>query len=115
MDDYATKYLGENVTIKIDRPIGSKHPKHDFIYEANYGFVPDTKATDGEEIDAYLLGVNTPVDEFTGKCIAVIHRLNDEDDKLVIVPESFENILNEDILKNTHFQEKYFKVLIIRK
>ena len=27
-----------------------------------------------------------PVEEFEGKCIAIIHRTNDNDDKLVIVP-----------------------------
>ena len=92
MDNYATKYLGKTVTAKIDRPLGSKHPKHDMIYQVNYGFVPDTKAPDGEEIDAYLLGINAPVDEFTGKCIAIIHRLDDNDDKLVIVPQDYKMV-----------------------
>lgn len=72
----AIDFLGKSVTIKIDRPLGSKHPKHSFVYEVNYGFVPGTKAPDGEEIDAYLLGVNEKVEEFTGKCIAVVHRKN---------------------------------------
>jgi inorganic pyrophosphatase len=48
--------------------------------------VPDTKAPDGEEIDAYFLGIDKPVKKAQGKCIAIIHRLNDDDDKLVVVP-----------------------------
>ncbi len=114
LDNYATNYLGKIVKIKIDRPLGSKHLKHDMTYGVNYGFVPDTKAPDGEEIDAYLLGVDKPLDEFTGKCVAVVHRLDDNDDKLVIVPENFENISDQEIKEATNFQEKYFKIEIIR-
>lgn len=49
-------YLGKFVKVKIDRPLGSKHPKHNFIYPLNYGFIPNTIAGDGEEIDAYIIG-----------------------------------------------------------
>ena len=115
INKYATVFLGKAVTIKIDRPIGSKHPKHGFVYEVNYGFVPNTKAPDGEEIDAYILGIDKPVDEFTGKCIAIIHRLDDNDDKLVIVPENAKEISDEEILKAVNFQEKWFKSVVIRK
>ncbi|HUX35633.1 MAG TPA: inorganic diphosphatase [Candidatus Paceibacterota bacterium] len=112
--DYAIKFIGKTVGIKIDRPIHSKHPKHGFEYDVNYGFVPETKAPDGEEIDAYLLGVSKPVEKFTGKCIAVVHRLNDNDDKLVIIPEGVENLSDEEIRKATDFQEKFFESEIIR-
>ncbi len=115
INKYATVFLGKSITIKIDRPIGSKHPKHGFIYEVNYGFVPDTKAPDGEEIDAYLLGTDKPTEEFTGKCIAIIHRSDDNDDKLVVVPEKFREISDEEILKAVNFQEKWFKSVVIRK
>lgn len=113
--EYAKQYLGKIVTIKINRPLNSKHPKYDFVYETNYGFIPDTEAPDGEEIDAYLLGVDGPLDEFTGKCIAIVHRLDDDDDKLVVVPESIEDMTDEEILKATNFQEQWFKAVVIRK
>lgn len=112
--DYATRFIGKEVEIKIDRPLHSKHPKHGFVYEVNYGFVPDTKAPDDEEIDAYLLGVDEPVDSYKGKCIAVIHRLNDADDKLVVIPDSLDDVSDEDIRKATHFQEQFFESEIIR-
>lgn len=115
VSDYATKFIGKEVEIKIDRPLHSKHPKHGFIYEVNYGFVPGTKAPDGEEIDAYLLNVNEPVETYKGKCIAVIHRLNDADDKLVVVPILVSDINDEEIRKSTHFQEQFFTSEIIRK
>lgn len=115
MNDYATKFIGKDVELRIDRPIRSKHPKHGFAYEVNYGFVPDTKAPDGEEIDAYLLGVDKPVEAYTGKCIAIIHRTNDDDDKLVVIPSSIDTMSDEDIRKATHFQEQFFESDIIRK
>jgi inorganic pyrophosphatase len=111
--NYATQYLGKTVFIKIDRPLYSKHPKHGFIYDCNYGFVPNTKAPDGEETDAYLLLVDEPVSEFTGKCVAIIHRTNDDDDKLIIVPDSKE-ISDDEIRKTTNFQEKFFTSEIVR-
>jgi inorganic pyrophosphatase len=111
--DYATKYLGKIVSIKMDRPLGTKHPKWDFVYEVNYGFVPNTKAPDGHAVDAYVLGVDRPLKTFTGRCIAVIHRTNDEDDKLVVVEDN-KSFSDEETMKLTYFQEKFFKSVIIR-
>ncbi len=105
-------YLGKMVKIKIDRPFGSKHPKHGFIYPVNYGYVPNTTSGDGEELDCYLLGVFEPVEEFEGKCIAIIHRTNDDDDKLVITKEK--DYTDDQIDALTEFQEQYFEHVIIR-
>lgn len=105
-------YLGKKIKIKIDRPLGSKHPKYDMIYPVNYGFVAGTKSADGEEVDAYLLGVDKPVSDFSGRVIAIIKRLDDNDDKLVVAPEGVE-FSDEEIMKQVEFQEKYFKSEII--
>lgn len=109
----ATDYLGKNVSIVIDRKLGTKHPKRGFIYMVNYGYVPNTVSGDGEELDAYLLGVFEPIEEFLGKVIAVIHRTNDDDDKLVVVPNDRE-YSDEAIRALTEFQEQYFESVIIR-
>ena len=106
-------YIGKVIDIKIDKPFGSKHPKHGFIYPVNYGFVPGTISGDGEELDCYLLGVFKPVDEFRGKCIAIIHRTNDNDDKLIIVPED-KDYNNDQIEALVEFQESYFEHIIWR-
>lgn len=110
----AKPYLGKEVEVVIDRPIGSKHPKHSFAYEVNYGYIPDTKAPDGEELDAYVLGIEKPIESFKGKCIAIIHRMNDDDDKLVVVSKSSEDMSDEEIRKATNFQEQFFQSEIIR-
>lgn len=110
---YAKKFLNKIIKVKIDRPLGSKHPKYDWIYPINYGYLPDTQAPDKEEIDAYILGVSEPVNEFTGKVIAIIHRINDNDDKLVLASGGKE-YSDQEIKKATNFQEQYYKSKIIR-
>ena len=106
-------YLDKALEVKIDRPLGSKHPKHGFIYPVNYGYVPNTISGDGEELDCYVLGIHAPLETFKGKCIAIIQRLNDNDDKLIIVPEN-KSFSNNEIRVLTEFQEQYFKSEIIR-
>ncbi len=107
------KYLEKTLEVKIDRPFGSKHPKHGYIYPVNYGYVPNTISGDGEELDCYVLGVFEPLETFRGKCIAIIHRLDDNDDKLIIVPEN-KSFSNQEIRALTEFQERFFKSEIIR-
>lgn len=105
------EYLNKTVTVKIDRKLGSKHPKHGFIYPINYGYIPGTISGDGEELDAYVLGAFEPVEEFTGKVIAIIHRTNDDDDKLIVSTKEYSD---DAIRALTEFQERYFKSIIIR-
>ena len=76
-------YIGKIIGVKIDRELGSKHPKHE------------------------------PIKDFTGKCIAVIHRINDDDDKLVIIPKD-KNYSNDAIEALVEFQERFFEHIIIR-
>ena len=107
-------YIGKVLDVEIDRQFGSKHPNHGFIYPVNYGYIPNTASGDGEEIDAYILGVNEPLGEFEGECIAVIHRTNDNDHKLIIVPEN-KVYSDEAIRALTEFQERFFESRIINK
>ena len=106
-------YIGKTLDVKIDRELGSKHPKHGFIYLLNYGYIPNTVSGDGEELDCYVLGVFEPIKEFKGKCIAIIHRTNDDDDKLIVVPENLE-YSNDAIEALVEFQERFFEHIIIR-
>lgn len=107
------EYLGKNVKVEIDRPFGSKHPKHDFIYPVNYGYIPNTISGDGEELDAYVLGEFSPLTTFTGVVKAIIHRTNDDDDKLVVMSAD-KNYNDDQIRALTEFQERFFASEIIR-
>jgi inorganic pyrophosphatase len=106
-------FIGKTIKIEIDRPLGSKHPQHELVYEINYGFVPGVVAPDGEFLDAYVLGLHEPVSEFEGECIAVIHRVNDDDDKLIVVPLGTA-CSDEQIRAQTKFQEQFFQSIIVR-
>ena len=109
----AKDFIGKEVEIVIDRALGTRHPKHGFIYTVNYGYVPNVISGDGEELDAYLLGVFDPVESYKGKCIAVIHRTNDDDDKIIVVPYGV-NYTDEQIKAFTEFQERFFESVIMR-
>jgi inorganic pyrophosphatase len=109
----AKDFLGKEVKVVVDRQLGTRHPKHGFMYMLNYGYIPNTVSGDGEELDAYLLGVYEPVEEYEGKVIAYIHRTNDDDDKLIVVPKDIE--YSDDAIKAlTEFQERFFESEIIR-
>ena len=96
------------VKITVDRPLGSRHPEFDMIYPVNYGYVEGVFAGDGEEQDAYILGINEPLSEFEGKLIAIVHRINDNEDKWVVAPCDM-SFSREEIENALHFQEQYFE------
>lgn len=104
--------IGSMVQVKIDRPIGSCHPKDpDIVYPVNYGYIPGVMAPDGEEQDAYIVGVTEPVQEFFGKVIAIIHRFDDVEEKWVVAP--IDSIFTkEEIMEQVAFQEQYFQIQI---
>ena len=104
--------IGRGVCVKVDRPMGSRHPEHrEMVYPVNYGYIEGIIAPDGEEQDAYILGVVEPVETFYGKVIAVIHREDDIEEKWIIAPDGV-SFTKEEILAQVWFQEKYFRVSV---
>lgn len=96
------------VTVTIDRPLGTCHPKHpDLVYPVNYGYVEGILAPDGDWQDAYILGISQPVASFTGEVIAVIHRRDDVEDKWIVVQPGL-RLTKEEIRHQTLFQEQFF-------
>jgi len=109
-DQMIKEYMGKRVHVVVDRPVG--YQNGDIIYPVNYGYIPRTLAGDGEEQDAYILGVSEPVTEFDGQIIAAIRRRNDCEDKLVVAPAG--TVLHQgQIAEAVHFQEQYFDSRII--
>ena len=101
--------IGDIVTVTIDRPLGSYHPKYkDMFYPINYGYIEGIIAPDGEEQDAYVLGVNEAVEKFTGKIIAIIHRSDDVEEKWVVCPKNC-SFSKDEIMEQVMFQEQYFE------
>lgn len=102
--------LGKTVHVEIDRPIGHVHKG--MVYSVNYGYIPGVFAADGEEQDAYILGVDKPLSSFDGRVVGAICRKNDAEDKLIVAPEGM--VFHQgQIAKAVHFQEQYFDTYII--
>ncbi|MEY8279541.1 inorganic diphosphatase [Blautia marasmi] len=109
------EWIGREVTVVMDRPLGTRHPVHGFMYPLNYGYIPNTVSDDNEELDAYVLGVDYSLETFTGKVIAIIHRLNDQDDKLIVVAANEVCLYSDEKIRElTKFQEQFFDSIIIR-
>lgn len=107
------RFLGKHITVTVDRPLGSRHPKHpDMIYPVNYGYIEGVFAPDGEEQDVYIIGVNEPIEKFEGVVIAVIHRRDDVEDKLVAAPVGM-SFTKDEIAAAVEFTEKYFDSEVI--
>lgn len=102
--------LGRLVHVEIDRPMGYLHG--DILYTINYGYIPGFPAGDGEEQDAYILGVSEPLSSFDGQVVGAIRRRNDCEDKMIVAPEGM--IFHQaEIAQAVHFQEQYFDSYII--
>lgn len=102
------EFIGNTVSVTIDRQMGSKHPKHGFVYPLNYGYIKGVKSGDGEELDAYVIGVFEPLERYSGSVIAVIIREEEDDPKLIVAPKSKE-YTDDAILALVEFQERFFK------
>ena len=104
--------IGKIVKVVIDRPLGSYHPEHkNLYYSVNYGYIPGIIAPDGEEQDAYVLGIDEPIKEILGKVVAIIHRKNDIETKWIVAPQSV-SFSKEEIIEKISFQERFFDIEI---
>ena len=106
-------YLGKEIHIEIDRPIGYVHHKaaYDLVYPINYGYIPGVLGGDGEELDVYVMGVDHPVDEFDGRIIGIVFRENDVEDKLIAAPLGVA-YTKEEIEDAIRFQEQYYRTQV---
>lgn len=102
-------FLGKTVTMETDRPMGYIHRKsgYELVYPLNYGYIPGVLGGDGEEFDVYLIGVNEPVESFTGRIIGIAHRADDVEDKLIMASLGM-SFTREEVERAVHFQEQYY-------
>jgi inorganic pyrophosphatase len=110
----ATQFIGREIKVTVDRPLGSRHPVHGFLYLLNYGYIEGVPAADGDDQDACILGVFEPIDEFAGVCIAVLRREDDVEEKLVVAPHN-RSYSDDQILALTEFVESAFKTKVVRR
>lgn len=102
--------LGKATHVVVDRPMGYCHKGT--VYPVNYGYIPGLMGGDGEEQDAYILGIDTPLSSFDGQVVGAIRRKNDVEDKLIVAPEGM--VFHQgQIAQAVHFQEQYFDGYIL--
>jgi len=102
------RYLNQTVKVEVDHPHGSFHPHiPDLRYPLNKGYV----YLDGEIIDAYVYGVNEPVDSFTGMVCAIIYRKDSQSMQLVVSRIGMV-IRKEDVISAIGFEEQYYDTRI---
>ncbi len=78
--------LGTEVEVVVDRPLGSRSPNHGTVYPINYGFLPKTFAGQ-KAVKAYVVGEFEPIERFEGYVVAVVRRMNESADKVVVAKE----------------------------
>ena len=113
-DAAAWAFLGQKVHIVVDRPVGYVHRtgEYETVYPVNYGYLPGVPGGDGEEQDAYLLGVDEPVAEADAVVIGVVRRHNDAEDKLIAAPAGV-TFTKEQMENAVRFQEQWFETEIV--
>jgi len=109
------RIIGSSVHVCMDRPLGSAHPRFpDLLYPVNYGFVPGVAAPDGDFQDAYVLGPDIPLREFSGVVTAILVREDDIETKWIVEDPSAARLGDREIMSLVSFQERFFKTKIIR-
>ena len=108
-DQLIQNWMGKSVHVIVDRPVGYCHGA--IVYPINYGYIPGLIAGDGEEQDAYILGVSEPITEFDGQVVGAIRRKDDCEDKLVVAPIGAQYHQGQ-IAEAVYFQEQYFDTTI---
>ena len=106
-------YLGKNVSVEIDRPIGYVHVKGEktLVYPINYGYIPGVLGGDDEELDVYVLGIDVPVEKAEGRIIGIAHREDDVEDKLIMAADGVLRTA-EEMAEAVRFQEQYYHTRI---
>ena len=102
----------ETVTVKIDHPLGSTDEDNpSIVYPINCGYVErDCEIGQNGELsrqEAYVLGVDVPLDEFTGVLTAVARRKDDANSVWLVVPENI-HYTRQQLEEMIYFSEQYY-------
>ncbi|MCR5516757.1 MAG: NUDIX hydrolase [Lachnospira sp.] len=102
----------ETVTVKIDHPLGSTDEDNpSIVYPINCGYVErDCEIGQNGEFsrqEAYVLGVDVPLDEFTGVLTAVARRKDDANSVWLVVPENI-HYTRQQLEEMIYFSEQYY-------
>lgn len=111
--DKLREMIGKEVVVYVDKPIGYQE-ENNGTYSINCGYLKQYLNHLEEKQEAYVLGVNKPVNTFKGKVIGIVNRKDDNRDILLIAPKN-SKMKTSDINKSIYFKEKNYNHKIIRK
>ena len=104
-------WLNQQVHVTVELPYGSYHPLYpDEEVTANKGYV-DEKMEEGEVLPAYVVGINEPLDSFTGTVIGVVYRRGTDGYSLIVAKDTA--VSKEDVIRSIAFEEQYFDTQIL--
>lgn len=101
--------LTETSSVVIDRPKGSKHPKYDYIYEIDYGYLLNTSSSDGDGIDVWK---GSLINQQPNAIICTID-LKKRDLEIKILLGCTEDEIN--IIMAFHNESEFMKGILIRR
>lgn len=95
--------------IVVDRPKGSRHPRHGFVYPLDYGYLKGTSSMDGEGVDLWLGSL--PGAPLVGMIVAVDLAKRDSEIKLLL------GLTGEEIetVRALHNESDCMKGLLVRR
>jgi len=85
--------LGRYVRVKVTRPLGFLDKKSGVEYGLNYGEVDFVTTKKREKFQAYIMGINHPVNTFDGRVIAIFSKQGKR--ILIVAPKSKRFIVTE--------------------
>lgn len=80
---------------------------------STYGELPGTQSGDGQPVNVYLLGWDTPVQLVWGEVTAVLLRTHDREDKLVVARAATVGT-DKEIMQAGSVQERFFQTSLRR-
>ncbi len=89
------EYLGKNIKVTINKNLNS-------------GYFTDLKTPNNKYQNVYVIGVKKPIKEFEGKVIAIINRI-DEIENILVVSYNNKKYTKEEILKLINYEDKKYK------
>ncbi len=107
-------HIGEKVTVVIDRPYGSFHPTlSDVVYPYNYGYIEQDLSKDELSFqDAYVIGVEEPLDKFTGYVIGIIYHKDDATSRWIVAPAGL-SVDKDAIIQLLGIEEQFYETRFI--
>jgi inorganic pyrophosphatase len=101
--------LIEDSEVIIDRPKGTKHPKHNFIYEVDYGYLANTQSPDGGGIDVWR---GTSKDQVCDAIICTVDLMKKDSEIKILIGC---NEAEKEIIMKFHNEKEFMKGLLFNR